>query len=169
MNHWMILSAVTQNINIQWSNTLGINEERKYLTYDSMSANIKSSSPYDAPLDVTGYTTLYTIRSYYPGDTSTVLTPAYVMINADKEELTLKEKGKETVFSLREINAQLLKKYNNSDNNTLNPSDLTFILTENNRTIKLIFQAYSFKNPKFTGKDIQEYANISGYALVNKI
>lgn len=140
------------------------NEERKYLMYNS-----KGNGPYDTPLDVTGYTTLYTIRSYYPGDTSTVLTPEYVMINADKEELTLKEKGKETVFSLREINAELLKKYNNSDNNTLNASDLTFILTENNRTIKLILQAYSFKNPKFTGKDTQEYANVSGYALVNKV
>ena len=164
MNRWTIVSAISLNINVQWRNTLGINEERKYLMYNS-----KSNGPYDGPLDVTGYTTLYTVRSYYPGDTSTVLTPAYVMINIDKEELTLKEKGVEIIFSLRDINAELLKKYNNSDNNTLNASDLTFVLKENNRTIKLILQSYSFKNPKFTGKDTQEYANVSGYALVNKV
>ncbi len=163
MNRWTVLSAVTQAIDIQWNNTLGINEEMKYLTY-----NAKNNVPYDAPLNVTGYTTLYTVRSYYPGDNSTVLTPAYVMIDVDKEEVILKEKETETVFSLQKINAELLKKYNNSDNNTLGSDDLTFVLTKNNHTLKLILQAYSFKNPKFTGKDTREYAHISGYALVNK-
>lgn len=162
MNRWTVLSAVTQAINIQWRETLGINDERKYLTYGSQKSDI-----YDRPLNVAGYDTLYMIRGYYPGDTGTVLIPEYVMINVDKEELTLKEKRKETIFSLREINAELLKKYNNSDNNTLNSDDLTFVLEAENRSIKLIFQAYSFKNPKFIGKDREEYANIIGYALVN--
>ncbi len=161
MNRWTVMSAVTQNIGIEWRNTLGVNDERKYLMYNS-----KGNGPYDSPLDVTGYTTLYTVRSYYPGDTSTVLIPEYVMINTDKEELTLKEKGKETTLSLKSINAELLKKYGNQDNNTLNPSDLTFVLREHGRTIKLILQAYSFKNPRFTGQDTQEYPNVSGYALV---
>lgn len=90
----------------------------------------------------------------------------YVIINTDKEELTLKENGKETVFPLNEINAELIKKYQNSDNSTLRAQDLTFILESQNRKMKIILQSYALKNPKFHGENIQEFANISGYALV---
>lgn len=89
-----------------------------------------------------------------------------MFINVDKEELILRENGIETHFSLQEINKKLILQYNKSTTMGLKSDELTFTLTENNRSIKLVLQAYATKNPDFTGKDTQEYANISGYALV---
>ncbi|MEI6711087.1 MAG: hypothetical protein WCK88_02350 [bacterium] len=113
---------------------------------------------------MTGYNKLYTISPLSPGT-------EYVSINTDKEELTLKENNKETIFSLKEINAELIKKYHNSENSALNAQDLTFVLESQNRKIKIILQNYALKNPKFNGENtntvtFQEYPNISGYALV---
>lgn len=51
-------------------------------------------------------------------------------------------------------------------NNSLDADMLTFDLVSNTKTVRAIFQNYSLKNPKFTGKNTQEYAGISGYALV---
>ncbi len=90
----------------------------------------------------------------------------YVIIDTDKEELTLKENGKETVFSLKEVNDRLIRKYQNRDNSTLGSQDLTFVLESQNRKVKIILQSYALKNPKFHGENTLEFANISGYALV---
>jgi len=65
MNRWAIVSAISLNINVQWTDTSMVNEERKYLMYNTK----RGDGLYDAPLNVTGYTTLYTITSYSPGET----------------------------------------------------------------------------------------------------
>jgi len=74
----------------------------------------------------------------------------YTLINTDKEEVILKENNQEVHFSLKQINEELIKKYHKNDNSELRSDELTFILTEKNRTIKLLLQNYSFKNPDYT-------------------
>ncbi len=59
-----------------------------------------------------------------------------------------------------------MEEYKNNTN--LSADELTFTVTENNTTIKVILQAYSIKNPQFTGTSTGEYPHISGYALINE-
>gem|GEM_PF-3299699 len=163
MESWSVTTVIYEAINISWRDTSGVNTERKYLSYTT-----KGNDMYLNPIKVTSYDAFYSIHSYYPGDTSTLSGADAVIINIDKEELTLREQNKDTLFSLRGINAGLLKKYNNSNNSTLRPEELTFVLTENNRSIKVMFQAYALKNPQFSETDTREYANVSGWALVKQ-
>ncbi len=64
MNRWTILSTITENVGIEWRDTSLVNEERKYLMYSTKGGE----GLYDAPLNVSGYTTFYTITSYSPGE-----------------------------------------------------------------------------------------------------
>lgn len=160
MSYWAIVQEVTKALGIEQKYIGTVNEERKYLSFNS-----KSNEPYESPFIVTGYDKLYSIRTYSPGETPALLGD-YVLINTDKEELILKENNKETLFSLKEINQALIAKYHNSDNNSLRTDELTFTLTQNNRSIKLLLQAYAIKNPEFTGTGTGEYPYISGYALI---
>jgi hypothetical protein len=117
-------------------------------------------------MNIANYTTLYIIETYYLGNTIIEIMPSYVMVNIDKEELILKENNKETIFSLKDINIELIRK---GEDSRLSVSDLTFVLTAGDRKIKIIFQSYAIKNPKFTGKEKSEFESIpsiSGYALV---
>lgn len=163
LKSWNIVTTVSEALWITWRDTSGMNNTRKYLNYTT-----KDNDMYMIPLKVTGYDTLYPIRSYYPGDTSTLSGSDTVIVNIDKEVLTLREQNKDILFSLQDINTKLLQKYNNSDNSTLPPEDLTFILTNDNRSIKIILQSYALPNPKFTGTDTPEYASVSGWALVKQ-
>lgn len=160
MNYWTIVQEVTKALGIEQRYVGDINEERKYLSFNS-----KGNEPYESPFIVTGYDKLYSIRTYAPGETPALLGD-YVLINTDKEELLLKENNKETLFSLRDINQALITRYHNSDNNSLRADELTFTLTQDNHTIKLLLQAYAIKNPRFTGTGTGEYPNIYGYALI---
>jgi hypothetical protein len=65
MNRWTILSAVTGNIGVEWRDISMIDEERKYLMFNTKNGH----GLYDAPLNIAGYTTFYTITSYSPGET----------------------------------------------------------------------------------------------------
>jgi hypothetical protein len=69
MNRWTIVSAISLNINVQWTDTSMINEERRYLMYSTKGGQ----GLYDAPLNIAGYTTFYTIISYSPGETKDAL------------------------------------------------------------------------------------------------
>lgn len=160
MNTWTVVSEVTKGIGIEWRD-IGMNtNERKYLVYNSKSVDL-----YEEPLTVSGFDTLYMIHSYYPWDTLP-LSGNYVFINTDTEELILKRNNKNEVFSLKEMNKGFMEKYKNNTN--LSADELTFTLREKNKTIKIIFQAYAIKNPKFTETSTGEYPHISGYALINE-
>lgn len=160
MNYWTIVSEVTKALGIEQRFIWTMSEERKYLSFNS-----KGNEFYESPLIVTGYERLYQIGSYTPWQTSALMGD-YVLINTDTEELILKEYNQEIHFSLTEINQALIKKYHNTDNGWLHPEELTFILTKDNTSIKLLLQAYAIKNPQFTEKGIGEYPYIAGYALV---
>lgn len=68
MNRWTILSAVTGKIGIEWRDTSMIYEERKYLMFNTKNGY----GLYDAPINIAGYTTFYTITSYSPGETPNI-------------------------------------------------------------------------------------------------
>lgn len=161
MNYWTVVREVTKALGIEQRYIWSIEqEERKYISY-----NTKYDTLYESPLTVKEYNTLYQIRSYTPGETPDLL-GNYVLINTDSEELILKEDDQEIRFSLKEINQTLLKKYGNNENIGLHLNELTFELSQQDRSVKIFFQTYAIKNPKFTGKGIGEYPYVSGYALV---
>ncbi len=101
------------------------------------------------------------IRTFSPWETLP-LSGEHVIINPETEELTLTDKKQTILFSLKEINTALLKNFSQIDTPNMKPENLTFTLSKNGITIKILFQAYALKNPKFTGsEETKEYANIS--------
>lgn len=101
------------------------------------------------------------IRAFSPWETLP-LSGEYVIINPETEELILADTKQTVQFSLKEINATLLKNFPHNDTPNMKPENLTFTLSKDKKTIKILFQSYALKNPKFTGsEDTKEYANIS--------
>lgn len=161
INTWIIVDTVTRAINIEREYPQE-NRNNKYIILST-----KDDYLYSSGLDVSGFDTLYSLNQHDFKEW-TSLDKNYASINTESEELVIHNWDTVVRFSLKEINAELLKKYTKNSQNVI-PSDLIKEFTQNSQTVKLILSNYSLKNPNYNSEDnTKDYDMISGFVLIKK-
>ena len=160
MSSWEIINEVTTAIGVTYR-SIGFEYTDKYISLGGKEAYDETAL---FPLNTTGFNAL--LKVYNKNNQIALAKKQYIMVDPDKETLTLYGYGAEKTVSLKDFNDGLRTKYATS-NMMIDLSDLTTTLQTGNISIKLILQNYGYKNPEYKVTNNQnEYLKIAGYALV---
>lgn len=162
---WTITNAVSEKIKVQASYWYEAINQQKYIQYNT---SYQIDAPYPINIEP-GYMKM--VRVYGGKDLSNAAKSPnatqypYIIIDSDKETLAY-YRGNTDILSVPFSSSSELA-------NTVTPSgleqkDLTFVVENKNIKIKLLLQNFAVKNPKYSGKDGNEYYTISGIALVKE-
>ncbi|MFK7780120.1 MAG: DUF4153 domain-containing protein [Candidatus Gracilibacteria bacterium] len=156
-NNWLIVSEITKKIKVM--NYYGIFDDTK--NQDIYFYKDREMDFF--PMDISGYNKILRISS----NSNNGYGSNYARINIQKEiiEIILNGEVIETI-NIQQIINELNKKDITISDNYLSKNDLTFEITSNNKTYKLLFESISIKNPKYTGTYNVNYSSSNGYLLI---
>jgi len=116
-------------------------------------------------LDVSEYDSLVQVV----GINTSAPVAAFISIDIDNELLTVRDGAKTESFSITDFVQKLQSTHGSTDSHNMNQKDLELTLVSENHTIRVLFESFSYKNPKYDKNKANVYdssLSINGIALV---
>lgn len=140
VNSWKIITEITKKIKVQQYNS-NLNEN---LLNKSIYISIDSSE-WIFPIEIQGYSKILRLEN-----NNNVSEDEYWNINILKEQIEIiKNREIIEIINIKNELNEILTKYENSLITTFSKKDLTFEITSNNKTYKVIFENLDLQNPKY--------------------
>jgi len=135
--------------------------ENDYMTYQKY---IHVSTGYDEkksylPLDISEYNTLMTVV----GTNTSAPAASFISVDIDNETLTVRDGANTETFSISEFIGKLRAIHRSTNSYSIPQDKLELSLVSENHEIRIFFESFSYKNPKYDAKKSNEYN--SSYSL----
>ena len=155
LSAWTAATAINKAMGVQQR------YENDYMTYQKY---IHVSTGYDEkksylPLDISEYNTLMTVV----GTNTSAPAASFISVDIDNETLTVRDGANTETFSISEFIGKLRAIHRSTNSYSIPQDKLELSLVSENHEIRIFFESFSYKNPKYDAKKSNEYN--SSYSL----
>ena len=161
LSSWEASNAIEWAIGIQRRYESNVSQNREYIY---LNVDYKERDSF-YPLDVSEYDSLVQVV----GINTSAPVAAFISIDIDNELLTVRDGAKTESFSITDFVQKLQSTHGSTDSHNMNQKDLELTLVSENHTIRVLFESFSYKNPKYDKNKANVYdssLSINGIALV---